>query len=416
MFGIDDKDINKFKSYVIKALQFFKGDSIPGENLFEFEIVAYILQDIIKPKEEINYFMFRDLIRTVLFDMNREGLDCEVFLEHLNKIYQDRMSKPLSDFFFIASLNTDYRDFSTKEFVVDKTKVEILNFQQIEEKFNLSKHFTTMNLIYKEEKKLMEKFSYALIKVRERDNRSAFHKAYHIFELFRAVLNLTQVYGKSLYHYGERPRPLSKVQPSKRYILFDHNKNYVDYWHPSIPFEYRIQNLDNERLKFALKLFDEINSLVQCPLKDRLLSSFIRYNEGLDGNITGTSFISFWQILEFIALADKSNMSEKEVSKRIGKIVKAYFWQDLLSALRNRRNHLVHKGVISEFDAEESNIIKWCCEVAILFLLGVVNDFRDEPSLDFFYKNVDLPIADLKRGKKVLSYIEKLRSSGSKKV
>lgn len=217
-------------------------------------------------------------------------------------------------------------------------------------------------------------------------------------------------------YYGGIPEPktLSLLQPSKVFIIFNNNKEFVFDRFSIGFFDYSINRFSSYRMEFLEELIDKINSLNDNSLRERCLSTFKQYNNGLDGNVAGTSFLEFWKIFESVALSDtvERGMAESKVAKRITSIIqdKTGRLQDILNTLCDKRNYLAHIGSLPEFDLDELNLIRKYCEASMMFLLYVVNIYEDETTLGYFYDNINRNEKDLKRLEKVITEIRKLRN------
>jgi hypothetical protein len=208
---------------------------------------------------------------------------------------------------------------------------------------------------------------------------------------------------------------LSKIHPSKFTFIFDENKKYRTFWYTAGEFEYFMELLDNRLLENSLKVLKVINSLKENELRAILIESLLRYNYGLDEFIQGSTFIYFWQILEFIALKHLYSMTEKDVCNRVKTIVTLQkakeVWRDIVDAIYEKRNYLIHEGRISDYTMDDINLIRLVCQLAIEFLFYFTNKLESKERLDFFYRNYDLNNRDIRRRKEVLKYIENLRKS-----
>jgi len=406
-----DKSRQKFEHYVRRLLSLFdeREAKLTGPNIGKFELDLYVLHNLIECDKSLTSSRLRLLIETTLFEMKKQGItDESSFFKVLDSMHLKSQGEKASTFNVVCSINLDIDKLPNTNFAVNGREIRIINYVQLERDFGIIT-FPKVGIYDSREISQLRRLSYSVIEVDATGVDDAYRQGHEKFELFRGILNLAEKFGIFTHQYG-RPKILSRIQPSRLTMVFDQEKKLKNYWLAIGLFDYQPESLTRERMDFAVELIDRLGSLKDSSLKNRLISTIIRYNEGLDGNITGTSFISFWQLLEIIALGDYySPMSEKEVSNRIGVILNDETMRDLLNALRDRRNDLVHDGLISEFDLQDVNFIKLCCEHAILFLLDNIDSFEDEPSLDLFYKLSDKNDTDLARERKVLEYLKKNR-------
>ena len=406
-----DKSRPKFEHYVSRLLSLFdeREAKIHGANIAKFELNVYVLHSLIECDKGLTSSSLRQLIHTTLFEMKKRGItDESSFFKLLDSAYLKSQEEKASVFNVVSSINLDVGRLPTTNFTVNGKEIRIVNYLQLERDFG-SIAFPDVGIYDHREISQLRGLSSSVIQVNARGVEHAYRQGHETFELFRGVLNLAEQLGTFAYQYGQ-PKILSRIQPSRLTMVFDHEKKLNNYWLAIGLFDHKPESLTRNRMDFAVELMGRLGSTKDNSLKSRLISTIIRYNDGLDGNVTGTSFISFWQLLEIIALADYcSPMSEKEVSSRIGVILNDETLRDLLSALRDRRNDLVHDGLISEFDLQDVNLIRLCCEQAILFLLNNIDSFEDEPSLDLFYKLSNKNDTDLARELKILEYLKKRR-------
>ncbi|HJX23011.1 MAG TPA: hypothetical protein VJ574_01200 [Candidatus Bathyarchaeia archaeon] len=141
------------------------------------------------------------------------------------------------------------------------------------------------------------------------------------------------------------------------------------------------------------------------------MTSFQKYNNGLDGNVSGTSFLEFWKVLELVALGDKEDqgLAQSKVANRIGSILKDEVYRDAIEALCNKRNYITHVGSLPEFTQEELGTLRQISEASIMFLLSISDLFEDEPTLDYFYQLDTKCEKDLDRMTKVIDEVKRLR-------
>ena len=276
--------------------------------------------------------------------------------------------------------------------------------------------FRKWHLFLEDEIRDFTRYSYVSLDVKASTAEEAAEKGFEIFELFRGLLNFADHYAVSHHtYYGgiPRPRTLSTMEPARVHMIFDGNKNHLFDRFTIGFFDYERKSFNPRRNELLLYLIEKINSLEACPLAERCLYTFRKYNDGLDGNVAGTSFLEFWKILELVALSDTEGgrMPEVKVANRISLLFKTEFGRDLLRALCDKRNFIAHIGSLAEIDQEEINIIKRCSEVAMMFLLDHVNKFKDESTLSCFYENLPKNKTDLKRLEKVIYEIKKLRKN-----
>jgi len=409
-FQLKDPDLKpKFEHYLNELLSLFDNakpqPTLTGRNIVEFSHDCYVLHNFIKSGNDVTSEELRQFIKATLFEMKRQNVtDVGLFFRILDSTYHKTRQEEHFTFDTVHSVNLDIGKMPNRNFTVNHADVRLVDYQQLQDDIDLTSRIHEIGRFRPTEIDQLQKFSYAVISAKTTNEKLAYQRGHEVFELFRGILNFADRLGTFTFQFG-RPQTLSQIPPAKLAVVFDERKEMKGYWITEGPFEYRHLSLESAKLDFASELFGKMNALRDGSMKNRLISAITKHSEGLDGNVTGTSFITFWQVLEIIALGDYYNLSEKEVSSRIGSIFHDQKMRDLMDVLRDRRNYLVHKGAIWEFDLEEINLLRSCCEPAILFLFNNIANFEDEPSLDLFYTTVNKSTVDLERQKKILDYV-----------
>jgi hypothetical protein len=399
----------KTRKYLEEANRLVK-EGLANEKIERFYSICYILTDMIKGGME-HSISLKELIKRVIMETKPESV--ETFLTKLNEY--SKLDQPKSRYFFVATSNLDICTLSQRTFEIMKTKIRLMSFAEAEKEFGISKLFKEWLLNSTDEISEFMRYSYVSIDVETSTAGDAAEKGFAMYELFRGLLNFADHYAVSHYTYYSgipHPKALSTMEPARVQMIFNEKKEHLFDRFTIGFFDHSIKRFHSDREKLLLHLIGQINSFEDCPLAERCLSAFRKYNDGLDGNVAGTSFLEFWKILELVALSDteEGRMPEIKVANRISFLFKTDFYRDLLHALCDKRNFITHIGSLPEFDQDEMNIIRKCCEVAIIFLLEYVNKFRNESTLACFYENLPKNNVDLERVEKVIYEIRKLRS------
>lgn len=399
----------KTRKYLEEANKLVE-EGLINEKIERFHSICYILTGMIKDGMARSLSL-KELIKRVVMETKPDGV--EAFMKKLNEY--PKPDQPRGIYHFVATSNLDIDTLSQKTFEVKKTKIRLMNFADANKEFGVSRLFKEWQLFSQDEIFEFMKYSYVSIDIEASTAEVAVEKAYEVFELFRGLLNFANHYSVSHYtYYGGIPHPktLSTMEPPRVQMIFNENKEHLFDRFTIGFFDYSEKRFSSHRMKFLLYLIEQINSFEDCPLAERCLSAFRKYNTGIDGNVAGTSFLEFWKILELIALSDteERGMPETKVANRIALLFKTDFYRDLLYALCEKRNFIAHMGSLPEFDQDEINLIRMYCEVAIIFLLNHVNIFKDENTLTCFYENLPKNNTDLERIEKAIHEIRKIRS------
>ena len=409
MFEIRKNCKERFRKYFEEAIK-LREEELENERLFKFNRICYILTDMLKDGMSRSTVLPR-LIKSIL--MKKTPENATSLLEKLNESLREEEHK--KRFYFVATCNLELESLEQKSFKVNKTKIRLTSFDDAEKEFNISSRFKEWHIFSNRQARPFMDYSYLVIELDARNPEHAFEKAYSEFELFRGLLNFAHYYKvMSFSYYGGIPKPktLSILQPSRVMMLFNEKKKHLFDRFSIGFFDYSIKRFSTDRNELLKHFIDRINSLKDCPLRERCLATFRKYNNGLDGNVAGTSFLEFWKIFELVALSDKEErgMTEIKVANRIASIFpKSEFSRDILYALRDKRNFIAHIGSLPEFDQDEINLIREYCEYAIDFLLWCVNIYEDEATLECFYENISKNERDLERLEKAISEIRRLR-------
>lgn len=410
MYRIKEVNEEKFQKYLDQAIK-LKEEGLKNEKIFKFWDVCYVLASLIE--RDIKYpTISTDVIEAIL--ISDTPRDTTSFLDKLNEKLAAK--GPTRKFYFVATCNIDTKSLDRKNFTLDGAEMRLLSYDEAENIFVISKALSNLYEVKIGAIKLEElkKYSYSTMEIESPSAENAFWNALSHFELFRGLVNFAHYYSKIFFSYelSMKPKVLSIFQPARIYVIFDEDKNFINYWTSFGFFDYPINRLDDRRSRFLMELINKVNSLKECPLKERCIFSFRKYNDGLDGNVAGTSFLEFWKIFELIALADKEErMSEIKVANRIASIFGDELSRDLLKALCDKRNYIAHTGSLPDFDQYELNIIRTYCEGAMMFLLEWANELEDEAMLNYFYDYKGRNGTDLERIKKIIDKIRELRKT-----
>jgi hypothetical protein len=409
MYEIKKNCEEKFQKYFQEANE-LREKGLENERIFRFRTICYVLTDMLK--EGIHHSMvLPNLIKSVLMSAKPDSVAS--FLEKLNE--RAKGEEQNGTFYFVASSNLNLETLGEKAFEINKTKVRFSSFAEAEEEFRISGRFKEWGVFpsTKKQRDFMD-YSYFIAEIHAKNPEDAMEKALSEFELFRGLLNFAHHFGILHYsYYGGIPEPkvLSVFEPARVLILFNGKKEHLFDRFSIGFFDYSIKRFNIKRTKFLVHLIEEVNLLQECPLRERCLSAFRKYNNGLDGNVAGTAFLEFWKILELVALSDteERGMAEAKVASRVASVYQTDFPRDVLNALCNKRNFIAHIGSLQEFSQDEINLIKQYCEGAMLFLLEHANDFKDDTTLGLFYDSIPRNETDLTRLEKAISEVRKLR-------
>ena len=416
---VREKHQTKVFNYVKDAIALFDGDSLSMDKYEQFKEIVYVLGNLIDlpPLKSNNQEKRRFISSALKKAKNYANLNLNNFLRRVDVEYNNYLKQPRKKYYVVFTNNVKYSSYRGKRlFRVLNTPIKIHNFSYINRNFQFEKKTWDDLRLYDlfDENAMFNLmgFSYFVIEENAVDENSAFYLANRKKELLRAILNYCETYMKVEYRYGKQA-PLSEIQPSKLTFIFDEEKKYRTFWYTTGEFEYRMVRLERRVLDGCLSLLKKFNSLKDNELKDILIESLLRYNYALDEYISGSTFIYFWQILEYIALNHLYDITQKDVCNRIKTITAIRgtreVWRDIVDAIYEKRNYLIHEGRISDYTMDDINLIRLICQLAVDFLFYFTNKLESKERLDFFYRNYNLNRKDFRRRKEVLKHIKKLR-------
>lgn len=402
----------KFDHYLTEAIR-LRQEGLENEKIFKFDKICYLLTDLLQDGLS-HSIVLKDMVKNAV--QKATTMDRASFFVALNSL--STVTGNYESFYLVATANLKLATLTQRIFRIEDADLRVVDYNTADAVFQVSTLFREWNIHTPEQRRPFVSYSYIVVEILANNAEEAFEKAYGSMELFRGLLNFADYRGKLTYtYYGGIPSPktLSVLQPSRVIMLFDKNKRHLFDRFMIGVFDYSMNEFGinfREKNDFLVGLIEETNSIRPCPLKERCLSCFRKYNDGLDGNIGGTAFLEFWKIFELVAMADKSDrgMAEDRVAKRIASLFPEEMSRDIMKALCDKRNYIAHVGNLSMFDQDEINFVREYCEAAMMFLLRVAQDFDDEKSLEYFYENINASDKDLERLEAVIAKIKAFRT------
>lgn len=396
MYELKKKTEAKAQKYLTEANKLVT-EGLVNEKIQKFELVCMVLSNLITDGHE-QASSLRMQIQHLL--MAKKPTVITRFLEELNNIAVGNQAK--ENFFFLATSNLDSSSIPQQTFVINDKKIQMLKYGEAEKEFNISSRFHDWQLITEERQRAFRNYSYVCIEIQASNVQEAYQIGFRTLELFRGIVNFADDYGtvgKTIYGGIPEVRTMSIIEPSRVQMIFNEKKEHKFDWFTVGFFDYAIKKFSKHRIEFLLELIKRINSLEETPLKERCLSSFRKYNNGMDGNVAGTSFLEFWKIFELVVIADieEQGMAEAKVAHRIASLFKRELERDVIMYLCERRNFITHKGHLSDVDDDELVTIKRFSEEAIVFLLNHANLFKDEATISCYYDMLSRNKTELER-------------------
>ena len=145
-----------------------------------------------------------------------------------------------------------------------------------------------------------------------------------------------------------------------------------------------------------------------------LISDCLRlYAQAMDARFEYQCFLGLWQLAEAITRSETIGGKTDDVVKRLawhgqtGKFAGSGYTESL-KAFGKMRNDIVHKG-IHDVEENDMNILKYVCELALLWLINVRKSLPTIAHLEQFYQLRTLSDADLKTRSATVTYVRKQR-------
>lgn len=221
-------------------------------------------------------------------------------------------------------------------------------------------------------------------------------RAMRAFQLLRAPLNWQLQYGRLTRRLGTfYPRPRAPIAAPPVYGIFDTSGSFETFvFNTPRPDEFRSNEIDAARADAATGILADLSKEPERNETRYLVTdAFLRYGEALDAVEARLAFLSFWQMLETLAIQDGEGINMRTVVNRISVLFsKKELLRDLLMTCYETRNGLVHRGIfVDDFADEEIGHLKSIAEGALASILDLRADFPTRASLESFYELATVP-------------------------
>lgn len=407
----------KILEYLKMAVSLYENGTtkLHNLNILKFDRILYILGNMI----EITGFPYNnDEKRLMIWQALHKqpfSFDIESFSEILETVIEEWIERKTSEFFLIYPLNIEYETLKDKDhFIVDDFKIDIYSFNNLNNNFDFKDLDSFNKWIYEDWLKKIEvisqKMTYLVVRINAKSIEEAQDIAYRHVEIFRSLLNFLLSF-LSFRFLETVPSPLAEVRYQGTFFIFNENRKYIgnekipDY----IDIDKELIKIEPTKLNWICRNIEHFEKLQKNKLKDLLIDCLLLHNYALDNVGRGYVFLHLWQILELISLKDKTNINFDKVKNRIQSIVNDPVESDVIDALFNKRNKLVHEGKISEFSLGDITCIKMITDICINFLFKKVNELKNIQDLNDFYENIHLDPEKIDEKIKVLSQIKELK-------
>jgi len=252
--------------------------------------------------------------------------------------------------------------------------------------------------------------------VKAPDFQSAFDMVEPIFDTVRGIIELTLGLGSM--QLSSPPKPRRKVPcPSWGLGLAD-----------GVPTEYKMFFVDAENQSHtpicigkqdvdALRTNSALTARPRAigTLYDLLVDGLRLYSQAMDARYDYECFLGLWQLAEALTLANQHQGAKKVVCPRL-----AWFGQNsqgvharhlnvILAWLYEKRNEIVHRGLHQQVTQDDVNVLKICCDSALVWLSGHVKAIPTVGHLEQFYSMKDHNDCKLDTLGKVLQFVKGYR-------
>jgi hypothetical protein len=253
------------------------------------------------------------------------------------------------------------------------------------------------------------RFSPVLAYVKARNAREGFDRVSPSFDLMRAILNLFSHYGRYNLQWGGYPRPIAKVLPPPVYCVFKKTGEFDLFLYntPKLE-EYDLNAIDIQDIKNLRKFARNfITSPKETESLYLVIEALQKYGQAHETSEWRLAFLLLWQVMELITLQSSEQLIMRNVISRVAILLnKDTKVADLLSALYETRNELVHQGYFpDERGLEEVGLIKSIAERTISQLFSKVKLLPTKISLQRYYDNAGANNAELSDRQRVIGAI-----------
>ena len=396
---------SKVEDYVKRGLKVYSADgSIPGGSILLFTRILFVLGDLVdipmlsENRQDKRGVIWGALTR-IRADKSKSAADfTDALKEELHKI-----PSPFS-YIIVSALNLKYACLGGRRSVtLPGGLLRFYSLAQASSKLDIKTAFADRRDNSPDGRDPFDLGDWTLlsVKVEARDTSQALAQADAIVEPFRALLNLSEEYGRLHWRAGY-PQGRSKVPASRYMYIFDKNGKYVEFGYHLHPYAERAVDFHENQLATVWKSAGLIRSVPAELLRRIAIEALRLYVQALDERENHLAFLSLWQGLELLT-RKAEGQSETEVVERVAGI---FFNNptivDPLWILLRKRNKLVHEGRADLIEQDDVNILKSIVERMIGSYLVLAQRLRDEGELIFLYQQATAERRTLRRRSAIL--------------
>ncbi|MBC8273862.1 MAG: hypothetical protein H8E40_02680 [Chloroflexi bacterium] len=396
---------------LMNILTIDQNGQVSTTEIFKLDILLKILTENITLKGIPTSRTKRALIRRAAFLRLKKYKvqDVHTFRRALAAEVRRHLSRPVEKYWILLPLHVPSEELgNSRSISILGNRLLFRTWNYVQRRFDLQSFLREANIFLRgrdiTEMKLFTIFSPILVLSEGKDSREAFDTANRSFDLLRWLMNLTHQFGTITWQYGGYPRPLGMVLPPPACTVFNEDRSYHELLYTIVKYEeYQRNTLRGDEISEVRRLASRLGG----PDSDAQTSAILidaleKYGEALDAFEWRLAFLSLWQILELITLQSSANLNMKTVKSRVWNLLNQDpLMKDLLNALYETRNSLVHRGLFPDEEGlREVNLLKHVVERAINALSLLTRTCPTRASLERYYeltsKN-DAELADRRR-------------------
>jgi len=418
-FGKKDKYVDKVIKYIGRALELMTptdgGFRISILGAPNYDDILYVLGDLITIKEFLgNSRLKRIIIRKTLVRLKKYKRLSPYYIKKAidiekKKIFEGSPKK----YFVVFQFIVDPNGFHRKQITIDGITFKL------KKKADFFRTFTPPDHNYRIiHPRVFESFlkEYLILYTKYEGTNidSVFYDVNSSFEILRGLLNLSLKYGRSTYNIGGGFGPHSAVISPRFYLIYTARKQFLESFFNTGSYISPSRIFDKKRIAWFFSLVRYYNRKKENELKNIFKNSIKIYVDSLESNDAKISFFGLWQVLEFIALKDIQNISERKVCQRIKSLLdpKAKIEQELINILYKKRNKIAHEFLNVEITEEDLNPLLSIVQSALLFVFDNINVIETKEKLNYFYENIspNTKTKNLEEKKAMINYVMKIKS------
>ena len=408
-----DKELIRMQATII-------GNLLEKKRLFDFGAKLDNLHYDFYPKSN-NYLILNSVLKKIKYSYNLDKLIFRDILNELNQYFKElKIKNPIKKYVLVFPINLIFKNSVLNDFIIYKKDVKIKledynyfikNFELKinkfqEEKYNIYQHKNEINMIKAIKN---SNYMYFVVELHARNAYYASKKAFKNISLNMGIYTFIKYAYKSFIKLGGNPfeKKISKIDTPLVFIFKESELETILFSTYIIPI--RSEKMSSKEITLIKSIKDSIMNIKHMKLSNIAKESFGKYFIAItDSNISST-FLKFWNILEFLLLKN-AEMSEKQMIKRL----KSMYREDLetkneewmmIDYLYNKRNLFVHES-LDTINEDDRNFIKEKVDFLIEYFMILAKEMENVGMIEFLYDNIRKPLRIIEEELNVLSYIK----------